>query len=85
MDENEERESEPFLSIRDDTQIIGVALHYDMLFYLDRQIFAMQASPECPPQTRDTPLWAERSNFIGRALAYMFEADEIEEYWRDEP
>jgi len=85
MDENEEQEPMVFLSVAEDTEIVGVAIHADVLLHLDTQILQMQQNPECPPHVKLTPLWAERSHLINRALVFMFEADEIEHLWREEP
>ena len=81
----EEDNDNVFVSIHFDTQIVALALPEDLLLHLDTLILEMQNNPEYPAYMKATPLWAERYNYECRALSYMFEADEIEEYWRDEP
>ena len=81
----EEDNDNVFVSIHFDTQVVAIALPEDLLLHLDTLILEMQNNPEYPDHMKATPLWAERSNYVCRALAYMFEAEEIEHLWREEP
>ncbi len=81
----EEEDDNVFVSIHFDTQVVAIALPEDLLLHLDTLILEMQNNPEYPDHMKATPLWAERSNYVCRALAYMFETDDIANYWRDEP